>query len=136
MIVIDASVWISRILVDDPFHTASRAWLLSQARQGHLLIVPSLFFAEVGGAVSRRSGSEAIGVEAIQRIARVPALRVVAMNHELGMQAGRLAARLRLRGAEAVYVALARRLNIPLATWDQELFQRGGLAAAIQRPEL
>lgn len=135
MIVIDASVWISRILVDDPFHAVSRAWLLTQARQGHLLIVPSLFFAEVGGAVSRRSGSEAMGVDAIQRIARVPALRVVAMNPELGMQAGRLAAQLRLRGADAMYVALARRLNVPLATWDQELFQRGGQAVAMQTPE-
>jgi predicted nucleic acid-binding protein len=135
MIVIDASVWVSRILLDDQFHAVSRAWLRAQAARGHLLVVPSLFFAEVGGAVSRRSGSEALGVDAIQRIARVPALRVMALNRELGMQAGRLAALLRLRGADAVYVALARRLNVPLATWDDELFQRGGQAVAMQRPE-
>jgi predicted nucleic acid-binding protein len=135
MIVIDASVWVSRILVEDLFHTVSQAWLRSQAAKGHLLVVPSLFFAEVGGAVARRTGSTGTGVDAIQRIARVPALRVVALNRELGMEAGRLAAQLRLRGADAVYVALARRLNTPLATWDEELLQRAGQAVAIVRPE-
>jgi len=134
MIVIDATVWISRILVEDIFHTISRTWMRAQSAQGHLLVVPSLFFAEVGGVVARRTGSTAMGMETIQRIARVPALRVIPINRNLGVDSGKLAAQLHLRGADAVYVALARRLNIPLATWDQELLQRAGQVVTVQQP--
>jgi len=134
MIVIDASVWVSRIFTDDIFHLVSQAWLRAKAAQGHLLVVPSLFFAEVGGAVARHTRSTAMGMDAIQRIARVPALRVISLNRDLGMDAAKLAAQLHLRGADAVYVALARRLNIPLATWDQELLQRGGQIVTVQQP--
>jgi predicted nucleic acid-binding protein len=107
----------------------------AQAAQGHLLAVPSIFFAEVGGVVARRTGSAEMGMEAIQRIVRVPALRIIPINRDLGMDSGKLAAQLHLCGADAVYVALARRLNIPLATWDQELLQRAGQVVTVQRPE-
>ena len=37
-----------------------------------------------------------------------------------------LAIRLRLRGADAVYVALAEQLGIPIVTWDGEMLKSDG----------
>ncbi len=57
-------------------------------------------------------------------LSRLPALRIVAVDSELAEAAARLAGDQRLRGADAVYVALAKRLSLPLVTWDLEQVSR------------
>jgi predicted nucleic acid-binding protein len=47
----------------------------------------------------------------------------------------RLAARLRLRGADAVYVALAAAYREPLITLDAEMFERASGVAEAFTPE-
>ena len=47
------------------------------------------------------------------------------MDEYLARLSTRVAATLFLRGADAVYVAVAKRLNIPLVTWDKEQLTRG-----------
>jgi predicted nucleic acid-binding protein len=42
----------------------------------------------------------------------------------LGLRTAEVAAAYRLRGADAVYVALAEALHAPLVTWDQEQLTR------------
>jgi len=46
----------------------------------------------------------------------------------------RFAANLRLRGADALYVAVAARLGVPLVTFDQELASRAALAVDVITP--
>ncbi len=135
MIVVDASVWVSGLTPRDIYHEASRHWLESQLTQNVSLIIPIICLAEVAGAIAQVTGTSENGEYAVDQILARPNLRIFPIDHALGMDAVQMAAQLRLRGADAVYVALARRLNVPLATWDQELFQRGGQAVAIQRPE-
>jgi predicted nucleic acid-binding protein len=65
---------------------------------------------------------------------RLPGLRLVPVGAELGRQAARLAADLRLRGANAVYVAVAARLDIPLVTWDGEQLARAGGRVRVTTP--
>ena len=48
--------------------------------------------------------------------------------------AAEVAADLRLRGADAVYVAAARLLRVPLVTWDREQQQRAGAVVVVQMP--
>jgi predicted nucleic acid-binding protein len=45
-----------------------------------------------------------------------------------------MAADLRLRGAEVVYVAAAYLLQVPLVTWDREQRQRAASVIAVQTP--
>ena len=49
---------------------------------------------------------------------------MIPVDRALGLQAYHLAANLRIRGADAIYVALAQSLSIPLITWDAEQQQR------------
>lgn len=57
---------------------------------------------------------------------RLPNARLVSVDRPLAMLATRLAlaADLCLRGADALYVALARRQSAPLVTWDGEQLVR------------
>jgi predicted nucleic acid-binding protein len=134
MIVVDASVWMSGLTPRDIFHEISRSWLASQHARNIMLAIPVICLAEVSGAISRVTGYSEDGLRAIDQILARSNLRVLPVDHPLGLEAAQLAAQLHLRGADAVYVALARRLNIPLATWDQELLQRGGQIVTIQQP--
>ena len=127
--VVDASVWVSRLLTLDIHHARSRSWLDRRMTEGALLIAPALMPPEVAGAVARRTGEAALATRAVEEILRLPALRVVSLDENLAELAASLAARLALRGADAVYVAVAHQLGLPLVTWDRE--QRERAAALI-----
>ena len=77
---------------------------------------------EVGGSISRRT-SAANGREALAALRRVRTLRLVPVDGKLAALAGTLAVDHGLRGADALYAAVAASLQIPLVTLDQD-FQR------------
>jgi predicted nucleic acid-binding protein len=134
MSVVDASVWVSRLVPQDEHHAQSRDWLEQQTTNGQLLVAPVLLLAEVAGAVTRRTGRMELGRRTIETILRVPGLRLVTLDGRLGLEAARLAAELRLRGADAVYVAVAHRLNLSLVTWDEEQRLRGAAKIVVRTP--
>ena len=126
MYVVDASVWVSRFLPADIHHGPSYRWMSAQVAQGEPLAAPLLVLAEVAGAMVRRTRSSELGAQAVFLMQQLPNARLVPIDTELAQLGARLAAELRLRGADALYVALARRLGAPLVTWDQEQRERGG----------
>jgi predicted nucleic acid-binding protein len=134
MTVVDASVWVSRLVPGDPSHATSRAWLEAQVARGDLLVSPALLLPEVAGALVRRTGLAVAARRAIAQLLRLPAVRLVAVDERVAREAGRLAARLRLRGADAVYVAVARLLRLPLVTLDHEQERRAGEAIVVRQP--
>jgi predicted nucleic acid-binding protein len=134
--VIDASVWVSRLVPLDVFHTPSRLWLSKHAAAGGLLVSPVLLPIEVAGAISRRTGERQLAHQALETLMRAPALRIVPLDSRLGRAAAALAADLGLRGADGVYVALARALNLPLLTWDEDQRHRAGHIIAAYTPEM
>ena len=128
--VVDASVWVSALVPADVHHAASRGWLEARLREGTPLIAPVILLAEVGGAIARRTGDTRLGQRAVDALLAFPNLRLVPVEGRLGGEAARLAVRLRLRGADAVYVAAAALLGVPLVTWDVE--QRERAAPVVQ----
>jgi len=132
MTVVDASVWVSRLVPADANHAASRAWLEGESAQGGLLVAPTILLPEVAGALARRTGLASAARRAVTQLLRVPVLRLVTVDHLLAREAATLGARLRLRGADAVYVAVARRLRLPLVTWDKEQEARARTVIAVR----
>ena len=120
MYVVDASVWVSWLLTMDPMHLASRAWLRDAQDSHILLFAPTLLLPEVAGAVARRWGDPARGLEAGEAIGRLSGLELAPLDEMLADMAYRVAPGYRIRGAGAVYAALAQRLHLPLVTWDLE----------------
>lgn len=124
MIVIDASVWISFLIKRDVHHAATKPWLTQVLLDKTPVAAPILLLAEIGGAMSRQLENAAMGEKAINRLLSIPTLHLVDMDHALGMNTSQIAARYRLRGPDACYVAVAAHLNVPLVSWDQEHIER------------
>jgi predicted nucleic acid-binding protein len=124
MIVLDASVWVSLLVADDANHPDSKQWIAGRLERQEAFVVPALFTVEVAGAVRRRSGSIEDAMRSIARLQRDPYFVVLDLDRDFSAMAAETAARLALRGADAVYVALARRLSLPLVTWDNEQRER------------
>ena len=122
--VVDASVWVSALVLQEPHHADSSRWLDEQVASLAPLTIPSLFLAELAGALRRRTGSAAVARRAIQEVISTPGLRIVEIDLPLAQHATEIAVELAVRGADAVYVAVARRFDLPLVTWDQEVQTR------------
>lgn len=130
--VIDASVWVSRHSPRDPFHATTGDWFERHA--GTLHVAPILVLAEVAGVVSRVTAVPELGRSVVRTLLRLPTLRLVPLDGPLGERAAILAADLGLRGADAVYVAVAERLRLPLVTWDNDQRRRASRLVSVRRP--
>ncbi len=119
-VVVDASLWVARLVPQDVFHTRVRAWMEACRASGIQLLAPAILLAETAGAIARRTGETRLARQAIERLIGLPGLRLVEMDRALLEEAAHLAAELGLRGADATYVAVASRLQIPLATLDAD----------------
>ena len=135
MIVVDASVWISVLVPADSRHGASRRWFNRWHLGNRQIVVPILFPVEVAGAVSRRMGSTVDGHVVAADILRDPLLQLVVIDESLGETAADLAIDLGLRGADATYVAVAQRFDVPLLTWDHEQATRACVVVPVQAPD-
>ncbi len=125
MYVVDASVWVSRFLPQDTFHVESRHWVEERVRRREAVIIPTIALAEIAGAVARNSGRDYEGTDAARFVEDLSISCFEVVDENLARLSARIAATLFLRGADAVYVAVAKRLNAPLVTWDNEQLTRG-----------
>lgn len=132
--VVDASVIVSRLVPHDVPHEASRRWLARHVAGGGLVVAPALLLPDVAGAVARRTGAPRLARRAVDVVLRVPELRLVPVDDALAGTAARLAGRLRLRGADAVYIAAAATLQLPLVTWDIEQRDRAARLVEVLLP--
>lgn len=135
MTVTDASVWASRFLVGDAFHEASRAWLQKTVSEGLAIICPTSMLAEVAGAVARRTGSTQLGYHVARQIRQVPSLQLVSITPEVGELAAEIASTYRLRGGDALYVAVAYQFQVSLVSWDEEQLSRVAGYIETARPD-
>ena len=124
MIVVDASVWVARLIPQDRFHRSAKAWMADRLAEGTLLLSPSMLLPEVAGAIAGCTEDRELAAKTIASLQRLPGLRLVEMDHNLVSEAAHLASSLGLRGADAVYVAAAAYLNLPFCTLDEDLARR------------
>jgi predicted nucleic acid-binding protein len=122
-IVVDASIWVARLVSKDVFYQPVKEWMYARLEEDDQFLAPSLLLAEIGGAISRRT-TPFLGLKAIQQVQSLPGLQLIEMEHELIRDAAQLAAELGLRGADSTYVAVAARLDLPLITLDVDQKER------------
>lgn len=134
MTVVDASVFVAIFRPQDPFHDQSRAWLHAHVQAERPIVVPGLVLAEVAGALARRGEDPTLGHTAVAQLRALPGLSVVPTD-VLADRAAAIAADLRLRGADATYVAVAEVQGFGVISWDDEVLARGGQLVPTARPD-
>ena len=124
MYTIDASVWINGFDQREAGHDASRKLLDLLSVRALPLVLPNLVLAEVAGAVSRTRSNPVQGEALAASIARLANARLVPLDDILANRAAGLAAQHGLRGADAVYGAVALQAGATLITLDNEQLSR------------
>ena len=80
--------------------------------------------AEVAGAIARRTGDRQLSYQIGQQILRMPTMQLINVDTSMGQLAAKIASEHKLRGADAIYVATAQRLDVALISWDHEQLAR------------
>ena len=135
MYVIDASVYVSRLKATEADHASSKRMLDALQAQRIPVSCPNLVWPEVTAAVARGTGDPALGIAAAVILRRLPFHAYLPVDNRLAATAAELAARCGLRGADAVYVALAQRLNCALVTLDDEQHNRAAGTVTTYSPD-
>ena len=124
MAVVDASVIISSILVSDPHHEASKAWLDGLVSSGRHFSAPTILLSEVAAPLSRAYDQPELAKEVIQALVAAPFAKLVPISIPLANRAAVIAADYQIRGCDVVYVALAQSLGEELITLDRQQGER------------
>jgi len=120
MYVIDASVHVADIRPREPRHAEARAFLRRVAIEREPVALPVIVLPEVAAAISRGTGEPALARRLIAVLQRIPHFEFVPVSADLGQLAAALASDHRIRGCDAVYVALALERGARLITLDQQ----------------
>lgn len=122
--VVDASVHLNALNPAEAGSAESQALLARLSEKPWPVFAPTLLLVEVAAAVARVFDDAARGVAMARAIHDLPGQIWVALDERLAEEAAHLAAEARLRGADAVYAAVARRYSAALVTLDRQQLQR------------
>ncbi|MBI3264258.1 MAG: type II toxin-antitoxin system VapC family toxin [Acidobacteria bacterium] len=132
---VDASVFVNAFNPHEEGHAESLQILATIQEHGDPVIVPALLVPEIASAVARASDDSASALHYGNATAALQHLTLVTLTPAMARQAAQLAATHRLRAADAVYLAVARRYATTLVSRDDEQRTRGSGVATCQTPE-
>ncbi len=133
--VIDASVFVSAAQALD-VHYANSVLFFSRLERASdaNVFCPTLLLAEYSASIARRTNDASLAESLVDLLDRLQGLKLESLTESRARRAARLAANHRLRGADAVYVALAEETGATLIAWDIEMIQRGAAVAPTLTP--
>lgn len=134
MSVVDASVLLGAFLEGASNHGAAQAWLRTQVASGGATHIPTLALVEVSGSLGRRLGRTEPARAAIAQLQALRGLKVHPVTKDLAEYSAHIAASVRMKGGDAIYVALAQHLGEELVTLDAEQLERGAAIVRTRRP--
>src|SRR5262245_43156447 len=134
MTVVDASAWISDLVWEDEHHQETRSWFRSRPLRPEQFAAPTLLLVEIAGALARRSGRPETALKLVARLQATAALRLHPFDETRRDEYVRLAAALRMRAPDVLYVALARDLGVPLVSWDRQQRERAASIVTVLTP--
>jgi predicted nucleic acid-binding protein len=134
VVVLDASVWVSGLLPGDVNHAPAIRWLTRHINNGGYFVAPVLFVIETGAAISRVTQNPTAAHEAVRQIYLNPLISLEPITQDVVDEAADLAVDLTLKTGDALYAAVAKRLQLPLVTLDTDLLTRTAGVITTVRP--
>jgi predicted nucleic acid-binding protein len=134
MAVIDASVYIALVNPHETEHASSWAWFEKAKRAEESVVAPVILLAKVAPALSRGMGDPTLAQRVVQQLACSEAVDLIQITMVMAERAAEIAAEHRIRGCDAVYVALADQLSDTLVTLDRQQLERGAAFVTVRAP--
>jgi predicted nucleic acid-binding protein len=122
--VIDTSVYMADAQPAEPYHAVAFGLLQRIAAKNWQIYAPTIVLAELAASIARNTGNPVLARQFVTELSLQPHIEIIAVDVLLGNLAADLAAQHRIRGCDAIYVALALRRNAVLITLDRQQRER------------
>jgi predicted nucleic acid-binding protein len=135
MFTLDASVHINALNIAETGSAESQTCLQRLVATKQPLCSPTLLLVEVAAAISRAMDDTDLAIALAEGIRSLPKQVWIPLDDELASIAAQLGAQARLRGADAVYAAVARHCGSTLITRDRQQLERLPPLVKVMTPE-
>jgi predicted nucleic acid-binding protein len=132
---VDASVFVNAFNPHEDGHAGSLEILRAIHQTADPIIVPTLLVPEIAAAVAHASDDTNGAIQYANVTATLPQLMLIPLTGATARHAAELAATHRLRGADSVYLAVARRYGTSLVSRDEQQRTRGAAIVTCLTPE-
>lgn len=120
MVVIDASIIVAAYFEKEKFHKTAKLFLEKFMAENKTALLPEIALVEIASAISRGTKNTEYAIEFCQELRKLPNFVYMTIDESLSELAVLTASKFYLRGADAIYTALAYKHNAELATLDFE----------------
>ena len=134
MAIVDASLYVALAHGGDRYHDRCMEWLEQSLAAGEQHAAPNLLRVEVAAAIRRLTGDPSLARAVVEELDTSGLIELVPLTTERSQQAADIACRTGVRGADAIYLALAQERSEGLVTLDRQQLERGVPAAPVVRP--
>jgi predicted nucleic acid-binding protein len=132
---IDTNVFVASARFEEVHHAVSLLFL-DQVQLGNWHVYcPSLVLPESAAALVRATDDPLLANELVTLIVTFPNLYLESLTLELAQRAAQIAIAQHVRGADAVYLAVAEMSEAMLVTWDREIRDRGQAVVNTMTPQ-
>ena len=135
MAVIDASVYVALINAAESDYASSWTWFEKAQSAQEPISAPVILLAEVASAVSRGIGNTRLAHAVVEQLQHAKVVELVPVTQAMAARAAAIAGDYRIRGCDAIYLALAEQLGDYVVTLDQQQLQRGAAVVTTRKPE-
>jgi predicted nucleic acid-binding protein len=131
---IDASVFVNAFNPYEDGHAQSNRFMRWIYDEKMPVIVPTLLLPELAAAIGRGRQDVDLARSFVERVHGLAYFTFVALTDDLALLSADVAARYRLRGSDAIYVAVAQAYGATLVTLDREQRERADVVAPTRSP--
>jgi predicted nucleic acid-binding protein len=132
--VIDASVYVALVNAQEKDHASSWAWFEQAQAAQEPIVAPVILLAEVAAALCRGIGDLRLAHRVVQQLRHSEVIELVPVTLAMAERAATIAVDHRIRGCDALYIALADQLRDRLITLDRQQLERSGAVVIALQP--
>jgi predicted nucleic acid-binding protein len=134
MPIVDASVCGAFFNGRELQHVSSRIWFREARKRDEQVVAPVILLAEVAAALGRGLGDAGLADYAVGVLRSRRWIQLLPVTQALSIRAAKIAAEQKIRGCDAIYVALAQQLGMELVTLDGDQLDRGAAVVRTRTP--
>lgn len=135
MYCLDASVITNSEIENEKFHEYSKKLMQKIKERGITVIVPEIVLPEISSAVARGTDDAEKALKFVKELRQIPNFVFIPIDRELADLASKLAAEYKLRGCDAIYVAVASSFNAKLISLDDQQRERATECIEAETPQ-
>ena len=121
---IDSSVIISSLIEKEPRHQEALNIWEPVLTGRDFAVMPYSVLVEVVAAIRRRTGSEELALEVKQTLLHLDSVSFIVLDEKAAEEAADLAAKIAVRGMDALVIQIAREFGTELISFDNEMMSK------------